>query len=752
MTAKVLSGEVVSVSDLTDDQMGDADYFLTANRVLGEKYGDDLIRNFQTQYADRLSKDGATFNFEKFTAAFLGTALKNGKGIGTGDPLFDATMLARLAPTVQAQQLAHERALVKLDIQKRKNDLSINIGSVVERGVDHWQPSDVRKWVNQWRNIDPLNPDAAPSAVVGSILAAAGAAKDANAIIMGFFDNPESGDGERSLFQLLPPEAARAIRKKVGNNWAKGINEEARFDFKEIQEQLNATEDPAEIMALLGRVVELRNSNGGIDIAENLLQVGMKKLGDKSKVGNGVALVHAMTYGKAEFDPTAMRKWQPEYMKAQKVDWRKDPEGFAFLIGKQNVIAEKFKIELSAAISGGTPTEMVAAAKVIDILSRTMTEEWALSNLLGSAQSTYQAVLPQLTAGEDPIKIHDWRVTNAKSIAAAAKMGVREYTGGTYENAGDLLVDLQEGVNDAFDNGLFADDILATGLFSEDVRVDDPRLMRTLKALYKQNWITQYGAGTGDKSVILKRTMQQLKIRGSIVPGPNGRARLTLGVMPTEIRVNGEKIDVIRIGYDVKNDATGEFENTYTGTRRYMEVIANSISGDLNLITNEEGDVDPDRMSLDPDNEWSSRGVYLLKVDGAPLVYPLGQKVRIHGVEIQLSKDGLEASRQLAAARWDYGTFLEEIDRKQLEQASGITQGRALYGTAAAPPAGFDAGSDDKKRRVPVDEHLRFLEQGGGIVVGYFVGFQYTNPTLQERQATRAQVNAAQLEESSRGR
>jgi hypothetical protein len=314
------------------------------------------------------------------------------------------------------------------------------------------------------------------------------------------------------------------------------------------------------------------------------------------------------------------------------------------------------------------------------------------------------------------------------------------------------LVDLQEGVNDAFDNGLFADDILATGLFSEDVRVDDPRLMRTLKALYKQNWITQYGAGTGDKSVILKRTMQQLKIRGSIVPGPNGRARLTLGVMPTEIRVNGEKVDVIKIGFDVRNDATGEFENVYAVTRRYMAVVSNALSGSENLITGEDGAIDADRMSLDPDNEWAGKGIYLLKVDGAPLVFPLGQKVLIHGVEIQLSKDGLEASRQLAAARWDYGTFLEEMDRKQLEQASGITQGRALYGTAAAPPAGFDPGSDDKKRRVPVDEHLRFLEQGGGIVIGYFAGFQYTNPTLQERQAARAQTNAPLLEETSRGR
>jgi uncharacterized protein YggL (DUF469 family) len=711
---KAMAGET-----LTEEEKRDRDYTQVYDKTLGQKYGLELAQKFALE----VNKLPVSENVDAFMETFLKEQLQNGYNYGTGNDLFDASLLSTFKQKTDSLRQLHKEASVKSQLEKGRQDLQ----AVIAGRLTELEPADIPTYIEEMKTLRPLDPNGAPADVMSALIAAAGTDPNKARHVLWLLHQPGSGDKGKSFAKMFP-DAALDIEQKLTKQYQSGVTWAGSQEYDYLRGAIENTDDPGLLAAIAmpgGALDKVRERYGKGGQFESLRSAALTKL---EKAGQQVVALNsmkAMMNDLMPLDVSLVRKHMQPFLDSLGIKPFEQPEATARVItGLKFTMSDDLRQEYSAALSNlNNPARFAQSMRFYKTIEQTGGEEAALDLMDQSVRQTYLYAKRHLQYEMRPLEEILLHLNeNRSGLEVAAKT-----TWGQIIGTPGKTTDAEQSVRKQIISEL-------EDTFGSTVQVSESE-MANLMALSKDTHMARNRTGGGDWKESIKDTVRSVSRGLQVVPGENGKLMVESVLIPPAIpktdntgrpildeRGSPIREPIVPFGRKVFNPQTGRPEDTVKTFRDDAAVLTKALSG---TTLGGKSINDADDISLDGRSAWAPKGVWLVKHQGEHIAIGLGQKLKINGQEIEVPADPAQAREMATGLAFTPPAPTTPAQRKVSENFS--FPAKESFGRAVRPPVSNGADTRFVLIPYPADGSMGFL-------LGYRPGFRERLPTIEERE------------------
>lgn len=415
---------------LSDEQKQDLDYVNTYKTVMAENQAVELNNQFQAELNDLpLTEDGQAFYDQ-----FIQRELKNGVNIGTGDAIYDATLLRTFNKKAQPMIQAHRMAGIKAMRWKNEQDLK----AAIANNVDIMEPDDLVHYFSKAQALHPLDPEKAKPAVIDALMAGAGRDPKKAQRVLTLLNGKSTGIGDKSFAESFPAAYAEAEQKMI-NKYQTGETFAGQEAYEAVRRSITETDDIGTLASIAlpgGQLDKVRGRHGEQGQYDSLQKAAVTKLLKLGQNFTEVNRVMNMLTSGAAFDESLYKKHFSDVLNRFQIDPFKNPEGLAEVVARgRNVLPEDLKSEFSSALANlgeNNAERFQAAMRFYSAIENRSNEDTALRLMTPDVKARYLYAKRQLLLDPRPYDeiLHDLK-SNQASIDVASKTTWRQIVGGS---------------------------------------------------------------------------------------------------------------------------------------------------------------------------------------------------------------------------------------------------------------------------------------------------------------------------------
>ncbi len=576
--------------------VNDLDYVNTYAQVSGENQGRDLYATFVKEVAPKLAPGD---NFHEAVETFLRTEW----GGGTGNATYDAHALSTF------RRLSDQRGL-----QFQENATK----AVLERGRQEWEASLVNRFkdgsldatglrqaTETYRALDPMNAHEAPLRVVHALLNGSDGSPEYTQRTLALMGQKGTGANGGSFVEDHPGYA-EALQERLTQKYLSTNSFQAVQAYDDVRERLSKAETVEDIVGASLDLQETHSRYGDYNrygaLRDHATQA-LKKIEEKTiAVGKWSEMVN----GVRPLDVSDAKKFMGDGLQAMGIDPLKNPIGAAGVVSKLGVISDDLKTSMGNLFASTDPAAAQAAYSFFKALEGSrQSREFAMAFMDDSTKPLYNFLRDQ-----DQLSTIDWSNLSAKlqsareTLKETRNVSWKDLTGrdtGEDEALSAIRSSLEERFGKRWHGG-------ETVIIDPTVMDKVATYVRTHVALRQKDGMTDWKKGIAE-------TIAATGDRLEAVPGQNGVAVVRLVETPPRDPVTGEAN--VPMGPSVYNPQTKQFESTVGTFREDMKAFTKALPGMVS---------DPSKLSAFKD---PTKGTYMIRKDGKPVIFELGQELDI---------------------------------------------------------------------------------------------------------------------------
>ena len=653
-TAKALSGD-----SLTSEELLDRDYTEVYTATTGRLEGARMASEFALSL-NQLPVDGAE-TADAAAQRFLQENFHNGSGVGTGDALFDASVLATFQKSTAEAIEAHRGARLKHQLAKGQQRFTEDIESNAHLIVD---PQQLMYRIEDAKSsgLFATNPQGAASAAISSYLKGAHTRQEI-AQRLHVLETPFGAEG-RSMLQAIPSDAADAIREDLVKRQLGAMSIDGKLAMSDLEKQFQDAKTATQLMQMLPALDDIVEKHGGQEHAKGFRARILTQI-DKvtTLTAERESVILAAASGNAQA-PALVRKHFPFFMEEAGITMRDNPEAVAMMGAQfQNIFPESVSNFYGNAIAQNSDPEQFAIGMrfLTAIGGDAQARDKAVTGMLSSEASAVYLLASKLAAdGRDWAQVH-LEIANAPggvSDPDTFKRFFSRATGEDTESAGQLKFEEQitSHLNEEFG--------------TSNVSVPTLKAIREYaKTIMVTRNVSDYNTATEIAvKAMAPRLGTQLNADGDVVVGKS--------LIPFS---EGS----VQLGKDILNPSTGTFEDTAAIVKTDLEVAKGMFS------TAEDG------STFSPNNPLADLGLYMLtNPAGLPVAFQPGMTTTIAGEPFVVPETAEEFEKMLQAHYDADGTGAANLrlrdrqagtPRLQLENPMSSRMGIGVINTSNGP-------------------------------------------------------------------
>lgn len=584
-------------------------------RDYGDAYQSTLGTNSGLKAAQKWREEvllqmGVGGNIDAVTEEWIKTNLQP-----TGNDVRDLYEAATFRKAIGEQISKHK--VDQIRAQREAGLVSAQTALIGRLNVDGVNPTLVQNYMDLFRQLDPMAPQAAPGRVVAALMDWAQANPKRASEVDRLLRTPGLGPNGSAMIDM--PGVADQSLKLVGLH-QNAVTLEGAKAYNDLQDKLKDLNTPESLYDFEVALERTRETHGG-DAKYQTLKNQWKASVDKFlRAYTEVQRVEAMADGRLPTDPSEIRKGFAGLLQRRGLDLAKNPIEVAQLVTRLGEADDTTKHAYSQwMLNPADPEKRMAALAFWGAVEGRLGSDAVTAMLPSSSQGFYLAyrdlsrsnpgaatsILQQLDANADILK-------DASKISWS-----RVLTGYSTDKDAEVAADKRiKSALGELDPGMF---------INGTVRVDEVALRDLRDSLRTQLILRGRAGGNIDGDLIKEIVRGQLTAgRFEAIPGEDGK--LTLH--------SAERMNSVpnRVGFGthVYNPLTKQTESTVDTYREDLGTFAKGAPGLFGS-----------GISINPnDRVLSTHGVYGVQKNGMPVFLAPGEKLRVGGSDITLgSKD-----------------------------------------------------------------------------------------------------------------
>jgi hypothetical protein len=566
-TADALAGNERAIPD-------DLDYTRAYDQVAAKKHANKLYQDYATRAA-QLSGDT---DIEAWTKEFMNQEI----GRGTGNPVFDAHLLADFSSKAETLQYQFKQNHIKQVLLKGQDNLREAVVGDISNSPDQINTGWLTRRANEAERLFPGEESKAKGFIMKALVGSAttpAAWKRVSSLI----NEPGYGPNGESYAKLFP-EAASDIENAMIDKWSKHITTTGFEAYRGIEDKLldaKINQDPVAMVGLLSGLEETLSKHGGLPQYNSLkgkIVAQVQKLAEEIA---GVNWVGAVATGQIkDFDQAKINKYQQKYLSANGIDPTANEESAvraAQVVARTGAIADDLKGLMSSMMSNpNDPATQVRAYRFYKALDDSGRID--ISTMMSKdAREKYQA-------GERLMAVAGGNPTTAFSMLAADKSLANlpanssefkwnDLMGVPSKPNAEAMLTAQEGVKDKVAE-LFGLPGRLWGTSSRKLEFHGVAADEIM-AQYGATLLRYRNAGVPDyQKAATEDIAKNIQKDYMAIPSADGKYVIQKSVLPTQ--ANGKP--VYRPGL-ITNPATGEVEDSTKTFKADMKSLGVALPG-----------------------------------------------------------------------------------------------------------------------------------------------------------------------------